>query len=228
MKKQNDFNSPADELENITIKVCKNGKTRSEIAKASNRKGKAGERKITSILSKISGMTFIRIPNSGAQLGKSNRERISELHEIQISALLGDIFAPDEFKYRFIIESKNYQSISWKQLQKGECPSKLKGWINEINYDTETYLMSKYKRLPIPFLGFNITGKNKKGEGLWICYNKEYFEKINVNNFNPKFNIQLKNDLKLLNDIGFGENYFIEDFEQFCINNKNTMFELAT
>ena len=39
-KKQKDFSSPSSELENIAVKVCKNGKTRSEIAKSSNKKGK--------------------------------------------------------------------------------------------------------------------------------------------------------------------------------------------
>ena len=225
-RKQKDFSSPSGELENIAVKVCKNGKTRSEIAKSSNKKGKAGERKITSVLSRVSGLTFIRIPNSGAQLGKSNRSRISELSEVHIAALLGDIFAPDELALRFIIESKNYKHMAWPKLKKGQCPSQLEGWIGEINYDTETYLMSKYTRLPIPFLGFNITGSNGRGEGLWICYNKQYYEKLNITNLNPEFNIRLKNELKLLEEIGFGEEYYIEDLERFCINNKEKLFQL--
>lgn len=111
-------------------------------------------------------------------------------------------------------------------IEAGQCPAQLEGWIGEINYDTETYLMSKYSRLPLPFLGFNITGSNHRGQGLWIAYNKQYYEKLNITNFNPEFNIKLKIDLKLLNDIGFGEDYYIEELEQFCINNAENMFKL--
>jgi hypothetical protein len=39
--------------------------------------------------------------------------------------------------------------------------------------------------LSCSFLGFNITGKNGRGEGLYICYNEKYF--IDKKMFLPSF-----------------------------------------
>jgi len=212
------------ELAQSTIKYLKNGKTRSQVAKSAIRKGKSGERKITKILNKISGLNFERIPNSGARLGKSNRDKIYHISANQLDAFLGDIFPPLELNNRLIVESKNYKTLSWTQLKKGKIPAKLKGWIGEICYDTETYLMSKYTRYPISFLAFNITGDNNVGEGLWICYNTGHFLKNNITNFKAVYNITIPIESQLLIDHHFNDNWNIELLKEFCENNKDTLF----
>lgn len=211
------------QLEKSQIKTCKNGKTRSEIGKSSKRKGKSGERKIADLLTKISEVPFIRIPNSGAQLGKANRHRIEQYFENHVEAMLGDIFPPRGLKYRFIIESKNYKSFPWKKIENGECPAKLEGWVGEINYDTETYLMCQYSRDPIPFLGFNITGENGRGEGLYICYNEKYYiDKKILTKPLYKVNISINEFMK---NKGFDDNWIVENLEEFIIRNKDILFQ---
>lgn len=138
---------------------------------SSHGKGKTGEKTIVDILKLHSGLFWMRIPNSGAQLGQSNRNRVLEMSENHIEAFLGDIFPPAELSYRWIIESKNYAKFPFKKLQKffegkDEIPAQLNGWIDEYQYDTETYLMSKYKREPFSFLFMKITGHDQ-----WIVGN---------------------------------------------------------
>lgn len=224
-KKQKEFNSTIGELENIAVKVCKNGKTRSEIGKSSKRKGKSGERKIVNILKDISKDNWMRIPNSGAMIGKSNRYKAFECSIDQLTGLLGDIYCPMFYKHFWIIESKNYSSLSFKMLENGKPPSKLKGWIDEVNYDTETYLVYKEKRKnidkdPISFLVVTISNK-----GTYIIYNKKYFDKI-IDDliYSPIYKFEHEVLLEGLINEGFEKYWYMEDFKKFIENNKKVLF----
>lgn len=201
-----------------------NSRTRSEVAKANNKRGKNGERYFAECLSDLSGMKFTRIPSSGAMLGQKNRDRIYDLHHTQVSSMLGDLFAPGKMKYQWIVECKNYSNMPFKKLSKNQCPAILKGWIkDELEFDTISYLLYKdscdeLDLLPLPMLAFKI-----KRVGNWICYNKDYYQKLGIKDFDPEFEIMLMPDQKLV-DIGFGTEYYIEDFKKFIEKNKNFIF----
>jgi len=160
------------DLEDIKVITPKKKKA------ASHPKGKAGEYAIIKILDKYSGSKWIRIPNSGAQLGQSNAQRVHQLHESQIEALLGDIFPPGDLKYRFIIESKNYATFPFDKLQKaangsGEVPAKLLEWMEQVQHDCVTYLSTPATRQHIGLLFVKIT---KMGE--WIVFNRKYMKNL--------------------------------------------------
>lgn len=202
-----------------------NSKTNSEKGKAAKRKGKTGERFFANFLTEISGFNFLRIPNSGAMVGGNNRSCIFEMAEMQTEAMLGDIFPPGNLKLRFIIECKNYKSISWNMLEKSKAPATLKGWIGEVNYDAITYMLYKEAknddlRAPMVTLVFKISR-----QGDWICYNKGHFNELGLTNMNPKYKIKYETEDKLKN-LGFCDEYYIEDFKSFVKNNKEKMFEV--
>jgi len=208
-------------------KRTKDGRLRSDVARSAIAKGKTGERALTDILTKISGVPFIRIPNSGARVGLTNRDRIHQFTEHQVESMLGDIFPPHELRYHMIIESKNYASLAFKKLSQGKLPALLEEWISEILYDIESYLIFKerYKRKirePLGFLGFKITK-----QGTWIAYSKTYFEKLCLDKFNPTYTVLYRNISPRLEQIGYGMEWYIEDFKTFVINNKINMFELS-
>lgn len=207
-----------DQLQQLQPKILSSGRTRSEAGRHAKRKGKIGERNVADFLKEISGEPFLRIPSSGAFIGKSNRDRILMYREEQVDAMLGDIFPPPNLLYRFIIESKFYKDFAFKKLQKNEAPAKLIEWIGENCYDTVTYLSAHFSREPLPFLVFRIT---RQGE--YIVYNKKYFEKI-VKVFNPQFNIKYTPNQELI-DIGFGDEWYIEDFKTFITNNQKELFK---
>jgi len=213
------------DFEKFQPKITKSGRSRSDSARYAIRRGKAGEHYIVKLLTGISGVPWLRIPNSGARLGMTNRDRVFYYTEEQIESMLGDIFPPHQLHYRFIIESKNYGAISFKKLEKGEAPSKLTGWIYEINFDTETYLMYREKarhplRVPLAFLVFKI-----KNQGTWITYNKSYFERMGITKFNPTYTIEYNETTDRLKDIGYESTWHIEDFKAFVISNKDIMFK---
>ncbi len=206
-------------FEKCQPKVTKSGKTRSELGKAAKRSGKSGERKIVTLLNKYSQEAFERIPNSGAFTGGSNRDKIFKYTEEMTYSMLGDIYPPVNLKWRWIIESKNYSKLSFKMLEVGEAPSILKGWIDEIQYDTETYCLYRKNLIdskdPFSFLVVNI-----KKQGFFIVYNKQYFGKLNIR-MNPIYSFIKEEEKEELKKIGFGNDWGMEDFKTFMsINNK--------
>lgn len=192
---------------------------------SSHGKGKTGEKSIVDILKKHSGLFWMRIPNSGAQLGMSNRDRIFQMSENQIEAFLGDIFPPAELSHRFIIESKNYATFPFPKFErflKGNdtIPAQLDGWIDEFQYDTETYLMSKYKREPISFLFMKITG-----EGQWIVGNTTHFSNIFPDiQYPPGTKSFTKNPKDVLKARDYGNTWFFADAKEFIALNDKILF----
>lgn len=212
------------DFEKFQPKITKSGRSRSDSARYAIRRGKAGEHYIVKLLTGISGVPWLRIPNSGAFIGSTNRERIFNYIEEQTYSLLGDIYPPQNLEKRFIIESKNYQTFPFNKISKGQMPAKLSQWIYEICYDTETYLMYSNKmgglRTHLSFLVIKVLN-----QGTWVVYNKQYFETININNFNPQYTVSFLQLPQLLKENNYGEIWFMEDFKNFLINNKSNLFK---
>lgn len=209
-------------FEKLQPKKTKSGKSRSDIARASIRKGKNGERFCAQYLSQESGLSFIRIPNSGARTGMKNRGRVYQYNEQQLESMLGDIYPPYELNLRYIIESKNYGNFSFSKLERMQIPAKLKRWLYEICYDTETYLLFKesYKRPlrdPLSFLFMKITD-----QGNWIVYNHDYFNKFGIL-MSPQYCV-FYDPPKKLETIGFSNQWDIEDFREFVKKNSSILF----
>jgi len=192
---------------------------------SSHGKGKTGEKTIVDILKKHSGLFWMRIPNSGATLGQSNRDRIFQMSENQIDAFLGDIFPPLELKYRWIIESKNYATFPFKKFDnfvagKDKIPAQLDGWIDEFQYDTETYLMSKYTREPFSFLFMKITG-----HGQWIVGNATHFSHMYPNiQYPPGTKTFNKKPFDALIQRDYGMTWFFADAKEFVALNEKILF----
>ena len=89
---------------------------RSAIGKSAKTKGKTGERYIADFLAKVTGMPFIRVPNSGAFVGSSNRSRMDNITSGMASLQLGDIISPEFLTHQFIWESKNYADLDFHNL----------------------------------------------------------------------------------------------------------------
>ena len=78
-------------------------------------KGNAGERELCKLLSEIFLGSFVRVPNSGANVGGKNVHRRASLSTTQDRAFRGDIIPPDHLP-KLIIESKSYKSFPFHQL----------------------------------------------------------------------------------------------------------------
>jgi len=219
------MNLNVEKFEKLAPKTTKSGKSRSDVARSAIRKGKNGERFCANFLTEESGLSFIRIPNSGARTGMTNRDRVYKYNEQQLESMIGDIYPPYELKFRYIIESKNYAGFPFKKLEKGQLPAKLERWLYEICYDTETYLCFKEKyprpmREPLSFLFMKITD-----QGNWIVYNKTYFEKV-FPGLNSLAMVKVKyTPPERLQSIGFSDTWYVEEFKDFVRNNKVALFE---
>jgi hypothetical protein len=97
---------------------------------ASKIKGNNGERELCKLLSEIFGGSFVRVPNSGANVGGKNVQRRQSLSVTQDRAFRGDIIPPDHLP-KFIVECKSYKEFRFHQLlQPGPCPL-LDIWIKQ-------------------------------------------------------------------------------------------------
>lgn len=192
--------------------------------------GKAGERCISKHLSSITNLSWQRIPNSGAFTGGKNVRRVIELSKGQVLLALGDIIPPDDLKNRFIIESKNYKTFPYKKLlEKKEAPKKLITWIDELQYDTCSHLMTIDKRDPFPILYIKIRENkingNKKDE--WVVINNNLIKKFNLQlpdnytKFEHKAFDELKKEIEYID-----EWIFLDMVEFFKLNMK--IFELIS
>jgi hypothetical protein len=153
------------EIDRLKPKATKSGKTRSEIGRSSKKKGATGERWFVDKLSEATGCNFMRVPNSGAFVGQSNRDRLMALSRTQGFVALGDIIPPDDLKYRFVFECKNYADLDFHNLINNDFNSKVNGWVEENLYDVESAHMCG-QTLLIGLLLIKITRK-----GTWVVGN---------------------------------------------------------
>jgi len=96
----------------------------------SKRKGSTWERAICKFLGDVIGGSFIRVPNSGAFIGRSNSVRKDYLSGGQIRAAKGDIIPPDNLP-KLVIEAKSYKDFPFHQLMSpGNC-KQIDEWISQ-------------------------------------------------------------------------------------------------
>jgi len=194
-------------------------------------KGKAGEAYFAKFLSKEIGMSFIRVPNSGAFVGQANRERLKTLTRTQSIINLGDIINPEELKYQFIWESKNYGELDFHNILKPKGSTKLLGWLEELLYDVESAYIYLKEKKPIGFLCVKITRR-----GSWIVCNNGNIVGTFPNaqyGADPtkwiiptypylSFKYEIKSDILKQNK--WSSNFFMCDFESFIKYNKENLF----
>lgn len=95
-------------------------------------KGKNGERELCRILSDIFGGSFVRVPNSGAMVGKSNAYRLEKFSDTQGRAFRGDIIPPDHLPNLYV-EAKSYKAFRFHQLLQPAGCDMLNTWIKQVN-----------------------------------------------------------------------------------------------
>lgn len=186
-------------------------------------KGKRGESWVADELSDVSGLHFHRIFSSGASVGQSNSDKLDILTQNQGESQLGDVQSPEDLKYYFIWECKNYGELDFHNLIKptGNFSKQIIDWLAELEYDLESALirMKNNTRFTIGFLCVKITRK-----GSWIVGNYDYvsnFKDIKLNNTVLFFYNPPKESLRRF---GFGDKYFLTDFKTFIKDNKNVLF----
>ena len=193
----------------------KSNKLRSEIGRFSKRKGKTGEHFFATTLSTLTNLQFIRVPNSGAFVGMSNRERLKTLSKVQSLISLGDIITPENLYYYFIFESKNYKNLDFHNLLSVHNSKQLLHWLDELLYDIESAHMYMNHKPIIGFLCIKITNK-----GNWIVGNMNnvisHFSAFHI----PKPHLIFQYTIpQILYDYNFKDDFFICDFVQFVKNN---------
>jgi hypothetical protein len=99
------------------------------MANKNKNKGKAFERQICEILTNCFGISFQRIPNSGAYVGGKNIVRYDGLTEEQKLLADGDIIVPSELSH-ISMECKSYKDFSFSGLFLGKN-ALLDGWIEQ-------------------------------------------------------------------------------------------------
>lgn len=212
-------------LEKLQPKVTKNGKTRSQIGRSSKTKGKTGERYFADKLSEASGKSFIRVPNSGAFVGQSNRDRLKLLSRTQSIISLGDIICPEELKNYYIFECKNYKDLDFHNLINPNGSRQLLAWLDEMLYDVESAVtFIKSNRPIVGFLCIKITNK-----GNWIVGNASNIAaNWRASIPAPSIRFYLEPPTLIKNDgAHFGYEFFMCDFNNFVKYNTEGLFKEA-
>ena len=96
----------------------------------SKTKGSGFEREVANFLSELYSEPFVRVPNSGAYIGKSNTHRKNFLDDNQVKSFKGDIIPPDSWT-NFNAEAKNYADFPFHLVLSGECKV-LDGWLQQL------------------------------------------------------------------------------------------------
>ena len=96
----------------------------------SKNKGSSFEREAANFLSELYSEPFVRVPNSGAYIGKSNTHRKNFLDDNQVKSFKGDIIPPDSWP-NFNAEAKNYADFPFHLVLSGECKV-LDGWLQQL------------------------------------------------------------------------------------------------
>lgn len=183
----------------------------------SKQKGKTGEYSIINFLNKLTNHNFLRVPNSGAMVGKSNRQKLLKMTKGQVDIFLGDIICPEDTKYRWIIECKNYSFVPIHSLLfKNKKTNQIFDFITQLEYDIQSFSDIKVeKRQHLAFLFLKIT---RVGE--FIIFNKKHW-------FEVLKDIKLENYLifKKKSEIeSYGDEYLMVEAKEFLTNNKEILF----
>jgi len=114
------------------------------MSNANKNKGKGWERELAKHLSKVTGKSFTRVPNSGAFVGGKNFFRTETLSKEQIGMFEGDLITPKEWDHvRF--ECKFYKKMAWAKLFAPEGESQMNKWIEQVSQGTRPYWFLCFK-----------------------------------------------------------------------------------
>lgn len=94
-------------------------------------KGKRVEREVCELLGGVFGLSFTRVPNSGAFTGGRNFNRVKTLSQGQNLLYRGDIIPPDELR-NLVVEVKSRQEFAFHQLVSDCGCSELEKWIGQV------------------------------------------------------------------------------------------------
>ncbi len=183
----------------------------------SKSKGKAGEYSIVNYLNKLSGHNWMRTPSSGANVGATNRNRLIKMTKGQVDVFLGDLICPEDTKFRWVIECKNYANIPIHALlQEGKEAKQIFDFIDQLEYDVESLMNLKIEsREHLSFLFLKIT---RVGE--YIIFNEKHWRdivgKIEIKNY-------LKFEKKSVIET-YGNKYIMTDCKEFFKLNKENLF----
>ena len=207
---QNNF---IEQLETITTKQ----RTHSQIGKSAKTKGKTGERYFANYLSTITNKQFIRVPNSGAFVGQSNRTRLQHLQHSPQTIHLGDIICPIDIQYHLIFECKNYKNFSFSGLFINN--TQINKWLEELLYDVESAYM--YIQTNKPIIGFLLCKFTNKGN--YIIYNPLLLYTLNPQITFPDIFLHFNYNVPaLLAQNYWGNVFHMTKFEDFI--KKNMLF----
>jgi hypothetical protein len=169
----------------------------------SKAKGNSFERRTSEDLSKIFGLPFSRVPNSGAFTGGLNFHRSDKLSEAQNLIFSGDIIVPQEVCH-FKFECKFYNSFSCDSLF--DSNKMLEGWVDQAkeNVGNKQWLLIYKSNRVNPNVCFDIslldkitsTGK-KIVLGSYLVYQGKYIITLFENFFrsNKDFILDLNKDI---------------------------------
>lgn len=180
-------------------------------------KGKAGEYSIVNFLNKLSGHNFMKTPSSGAQVGASNRDKLIKMTKGQVDVFLGDLICPEDTKFRWVIESKNYANIPIHALlQEGKEAKQIFDFIEQLEYDVESLMNLKMeKREHLSFLFLKIT---RVGE--YIIFNEKHWRDIiGVLKIGNYLKFEKKSAIET-----YGNKYIMTDCKEFLTLNKDLLF----
>jgi hypothetical protein len=114
----------------------------------SKAKGSSFEREVAAFLSSLYSASFVRVPNSGAYIGRSNSHRKNILDANQTKSFKGDIIAPDDW-VNFNSECKSYATFPFHLLLSGDCKV-VESWLDQLmevsDPDNLNILMFKINR----------------------------------------------------------------------------------
>lgn len=136
------------------------------MSNANKNKGKSYERVVAKHLSAVTGLSFLRVPNSGAFVGGMNFHRSEVLSKEQIGMFEGDIITPVEWNH-VRLECKFYKEITWSSLFSDGGESKVNSWIEQNEQGTRPYW----------FICFKL---NRIGEFVIFPDSYTYFTKFNT------------------------------------------------
>ena len=187
----------------------------------SKSKGKTGEYYFANFLSEVSGMKYMKVPASGAILGASNQQKVLQLTAGVANIFLGDLIPPSNLKVKQILECKNYaeKAFSFKKLKTQKTNAKIDEWLGQLLHDCITSQMTNDPRPLLPLLLIKITGV-----GSWVCYNKDYIQKLFPG-------IALDKEFECIKEIpanlniGLGKEFYMTDFKKWVEKNKSLLFQ---
>ena len=143
------------------------------MSSANKNKGKRGEREIADHLTKVFGLNFERVPNSGAFIGGKNAFRRQQLTKTQNLLADGDLIVPDELN-QFSFEIKTYKEFSFAGIYSNN--KLLNDWIKQASSTNKGvwFLIFKINHVGAFVVYDQLMEKFLKNSGCFSIYQGRY------------------------------------------------------